>query len=101
MSKEIILTDADALADLNGTPRPDNQTVEMIALPVVDQSRPAHQQRVIAERADLDGNIERLHAFTGSDTMRTLDLAEQHRLVRQLNLQRQLSAVLAERIAAF
>lgn len=59
------------------------------------------QMRVIAERMELEGNIERLNTFTGSDTFRSLDLAEQHRLVRQLNLQRQLSSVLAERIAAF
>lgn len=63
--------------------------------------KPLHQMRVIAERLDLEGNIDRLHAFTGSETFRLLDLAEQHRLVRQLNLQRQLSSVLAERIAAF
>jgi hypothetical protein len=101
MSKDIILTEADALADLNGTPRPDNHMVEMVALPVVDQPRPAHQERVIAERADLEGNIERLQAFTGTETFKALDLAEMNRLDRQLNLQRQLSAVLAERIAAF
>lgn len=63
--------------------------------------KPLHQMRVIAERMELEGNIERLNTFTGSDTFRSLDLAEQHRLVRQLNLQRQLSSVLAERIAAF
>lgn len=60
-----------------------------------------HQERVVAEKEELDGRIDRLHTFTGSDFFRTLDLAEQHRMVRQLNLQRQLSAVLAERIAAF
>lgn len=63
--------------------------------------KPLHQMRVITERLDLEGNIERLNTFTGSDTFRSLDIAEQHRLVRQLNLQRQLSSVLAERIAAF
>lgn len=76
-------------------------TPELIPLPVVNQPLQPHQQRVVEEKADLDGRIERLHTFTGSDLFRTLDLAEQHRLVRQLNLQRQLSAVLAERIAAF
>jgi hypothetical protein len=60
-----------------------------------------HQERVIAERARIDGDTERLHAFTGTDTMRSLDLAEQRRLVRQLKLMRQLRAVLDERIAAF
>ena len=74
---------------------------DMIALPVINMPMPAHQQRVVDEKAELDGRIERLHTFTGSDLFRTLDLAEQHRLERQLNLQRQLSAVLAERIAAF
>ena len=76
-------------------------THELIPLPVVNQPLQPHQQRVVEEKADMDGRIERLHTFTGSDLFRTLDLAEQHRLVRQLNLQRQLSAVLAERIAAF
>lgn len=60
-----------------------------------------HQERVIAERARIDGDTERLLAFTGTETMRSLDLAEQHRLVRQLNLMRQLRTVLDERIAAF
>jgi hypothetical protein len=101
MSKDIILTEADALADLNGTPRPDNQMVEMVALPVVDQPLPAHQERVIAERADLEVRIERLQAFIATETFEALDLAEMVRLDRQLNLQRQLSAVLAERIADF
>jgi len=65
-----------------------------------DRMQP-HQERVIAERARVDGDTERLHAFTGTETMRSLDLAEQHRLVRQLNLMRQLRTVLDERIAAF
>lgn len=60
-----------------------------------------HQERVIAERERYEADIAKLHAFTGTDTMRSLDMAEQHRLVRQLNLMRQLSSVLAERIAAF
>ncbi|MBQ0917459.1 hypothetical protein KBW71_03320 [Hydrogenophaga aromaticivorans] len=76
--------------------------LEENAVKVLDATeKPLHQMRVIAERMDLEGNIERLNTFTGSDTFRSLDLAEQHRLVRQLNLQRQLSSVLAERIAAF
>jgi hypothetical protein len=36
MSDDITLTDADAQADLQGTPRPDNPTVQLIALPVVE-----------------------------------------------------------------
>lgn len=60
-----------------------------------------HQYRVIDERDDLVDKVEKLFRFTGSETMRTLPLPEQYRLVVQLNLQRSLIAVLNERIAAF
>lgn len=60
-----------------------------------------YQQRVIAERAECHERIERLFVFTGAQAMRGLDLDEQMRLVRQLNLMRQLRDVLDERIAAF
>lgn len=59
------------------------------------------QTRVIAEREEVDIKTEELHEFTGSETMRSLPLDEQHRLVRQLNLLRPLRTVLDERIAAF
>lgn len=60
-----------------------------------------YQRRVIAERAECHERIERLFVFTGTQAMRDLDLHEQMRLVRQLNLMRQLRDVLDERIAAF
>jgi hypothetical protein len=69
--------------------------------PVSALSLQPHQERVIAERATLDGNIERLFAFTGTEPFRLIDIHEQMRLVRQLNLMRQLRDVLDERIAAF
>ena len=60
-----------------------------------------HQLRVVAERADLDARTERLSAFTMGDTFRRLPPDERSRLQRQLTLMGELSAVLAERIAAF
>jgi hypothetical protein len=101
MSDDITLTDADALADLNGSPRPDNPTVQMIALPVIQQPRPAYQERVIAEHAELSERTQKLDTFTGSEAFRTVDTHEQARMVRQLNHMRGYRNVLAERIAAF
>jgi hypothetical protein len=60
-----------------------------------------HQLRVMDERDDQTGKVERLMQFTGSETMRSLPHAEQWRLVRQLEHQRAYLAVLNERIAAF
>lgn len=63
-----------------------------------------HQQRVVDEKADLDGRITKLEAFIGGPGMATflnLPADEQERMGRQLALQRELSAVLGERIAAF
>lgn len=89
MSEDITLTDADAQADLAGTPRPNNPTM------------PAYQSRVHAEFAELTERTQKLEAFTGSDTFRTLDTHEQGRMVRQLNHMRGYRDVLAERIEAF
>lgn len=81
-----VLTDADALADLNGEPRPDNPM-------------PPHQRRVLDEALELDGRIEKLGAFLGCVTFETLSDAEQERLSRQLSIMKSLSKVLHERIA--
>lgn len=61
-----------------------------------------HQQRVIDEKAARDGEITRLNAFIGGNAMfTTLPADEQARLRRQLDVMRELSVILGERIAAF
>lgn len=60
-----------------------------------------YRQRVIAEKADLDGKIERLHLFLGGRTFAGLDPAEQERLMRQAGLMVEYSTVLGERIGAW
>lgn len=60
-----------------------------------------YQMRVMDERDDQTGKVEWLLDFTGSEVMRSLPHAEQWRLVRQLEHQRNYLAVLNERIAAF
>ena len=89
MSKEITLTDADAQADLAGTPRPDNPTIQ------------PHQYRMLNERDNLADNTAKLEAFTGGDMFRSLDTHEQARQVRQLNHMRGYLQALNDRIAAF
>lgn len=60
-----------------------------------------YQERVIAERDDLQQKIEALERFTGTDQMRSLSLKDQYRLVRQLNHMRSYRDVLNERIEDF
>lgn len=63
---------------------------------------PPHQQRVIDEKAARDGEIQRLDAFiNASPIFATLPADEQARLRRQLDVMRELSVILGERIAAF
>lgn len=63
--------------------------------------RPAHQQRVIGEKAQLDDKIEKLSAFIGSPGFNSLAQPERHRLEHQGALMRSYSNVLGERISAF
>lgn len=60
-----------------------------------------HQQRVVDEKADVDGKLERLSAFIHGPTFETIDPAEQSRLKRQQSIMVDLSLVLGERIEAF
>lgn len=63
-----------------------------------------HQQRVVDEKADLDGRIPKLREFINGASRPTflqLPHDEQRRMLRQLDLMRELSDVLGERIAAF
>lgn len=57
--------------------------------------------RVVQEKHDLDGRLQRLKAFFLTEMFRGLPEDEQHRMVRQSGLMENLSAVLGERIAAF
>lgn len=60
-----------------------------------------HQQRVVAEKAQLDDKIDKLSAFFGSERYKGLDSAEQERLTVQIGAMREYEEILAERIAAF
>jgi hypothetical protein len=60
-----------------------------------------HQERVVAEKSELDDRRARLTTFIGGETYKTLDQPEQSRLNRQLEAMTLYSNILAERIAAF
>jgi hypothetical protein len=60
-----------------------------------------HQERVIAERAELDQRLGKLLKFLDTDLFFVLDPAEQARMHRQAQLMSGYSDVLGERIAAF
>lgn len=63
--------------------------------------RPAYQQRVLEESADLAARLNRLRAYAQAPAFDTLDAAEQERLSRQEGIMTQYLGVLSERIAAF
>lgn len=67
----------------------------------IDPAMPAHQQRVMLEKIELDERIEKLAAFLVAPYFAHVETAEQERLTEQLHLMRALSAVLGYRIAAF
>lgn len=64
-----------------------------------------HQERVVAERDELQGKVERLETFIGRGSpgpiFTKLPVAEQCRLDRQFALMRLYLAVLNERIQEF
>ena len=63
---------------------------------------PPHQQRVLDEKQDLDLRIARLDEFMRRNpTFTTLDAPERDRLEIQLDLMRDYSGILGERIANF
>ena len=68
---------------------------------VVLPSALPHQQRVHGEYAQLRDRQEKLDKFLKTDLFSTLVPAEQVRLSKQFNLQKQLLEVLSMRIAAF
>lgn len=60
-----------------------------------------HQQRVVAEKAELDEKIAGLRTFIAGNIYESLTVGERTRLVRQLAHMTAYSNVLGERIAAF
>ena len=62
---------------------------------------PPHQQRVHGEYGQLLDRQEKLGKFLKTDQFSTLVPAEQIRLSKQYNLQKQLLEVLSQRIAEF
>jgi hypothetical protein len=63
----------------------------------------SHQERVVAEKAELDEKLAKLTAFitTKNATFAALPQAEMERLIRQHGIMELYSRVLGERIAAF
>lgn len=63
---------------------------------------PPHQQRVVAEKAELDEKIGKLFGFIISEKFEaSVPQDEQHRLNLQYNIMMAYSKVLELRIAAF
>lgn len=63
---------------------------------------PPHQQRVLAEKLELDLRISALDPFIDRNPVfATLPTDEQARLKRQLDVMHELSSILGERIANF
>ena len=60
-----------------------------------------HQKRVVEERHELGGKIEKLLAFLDTDAFKLLDYAEQLRLQRQVVAMDQYYSILDERVDAF
>jgi len=61
----------------------------------------AYQERVVEEKKDLDGKIERLDTFRLSDKFGELPIDEQQRMRWQKSLMELYSDVLEDRIVNF
>jgi hypothetical protein len=61
----------------------------------------AHQQRVVDEKSELSGKLDKLESFCDTSIFAGLPPAEQSRLTRQLFIMKLYEQVLSERIAAF
>lgn len=61
-----------------------------------------HQQRVVAEKVELDAKLAKLKTFIDTSSVhRTLPEEEKERLRRQYSYMAAYSQVLGERVAAF
>lgn len=60
-----------------------------------------HQQRVVDERAELDGRLAKLNTFIDGATFSTLDADSQNLLKQQAATMAMYSDILTDRIAAF
>lgn len=60
-----------------------------------------YQERVLAEKRELDDKLSRLESFLTPEEDTRLDEEERTRLTTQLDLMRQYSTVLGERITAW
>jgi hypothetical protein len=60
-----------------------------------------HQERVVADKAELSDKLDKLETFEGGAIYNSLPPAEQSRLTRQLLIMKLYEQVLAERISAF
>jgi hypothetical protein len=61
-----------------------------------------HQQRVVDEKKELDGKVDKLKAFIEtSPTFKGLPADERGRLGRQFDVMAEYSSILSQRIAAF
>lgn len=75
---------------------------EAAYLPIGDVSGlPAHQQRVIAEKAELDAKRTKLNGFYSTTLFHELPESEQSRLLSQGVAMRTYSEILGARIEAF
>jgi len=61
----------------------------------------AYQQRVQDEKDELDTRISKLCSFCLSKAFRYVNLKEQERLIRQVDVMTEYSEILGERISAF
>ncbi len=60
-----------------------------------------HQQRVVDERQELDGKIQKLGAFFDTEIFKGVDADEQERLHKQYAIMHDYSNILQQRIDAF
>jgi len=60
-----------------------------------------HQERVVAEKAELSEKVDKLETFIGGSIYTSLPAAEQMRLTRQYLIMQLYEQVLSERIGAF
>ena len=76
-------------------------TVTRERRPASGSSLPPHQQRVLAEKAELDDRLAKLQAFSLNPIFYGLPTDEQDRLQKQAVAMQAYSEVLGERITAF